>query len=737
MNSEVLNNIDPDENYLNTFYQSLDQHIQSDYYSVEKIKMFFDSPRNEFVLLNSNIRSFHANSEYLLTILSSLNLFPSVIIFTETWLNQHNVLLANIEGYSPFHITRATGRGGGVSIYIRNDLTAKKVEEFCICNDTIEILTLEILYDGKIMYIVGIYRPHSGTIENFTNCIGMLLNNTRFSKNKTILAGDFNIDLLNAPSPDVSLFSSTLYSMHFLPTITKPTRFPCTANQRGNPSILDHIWINNLDPYMSCILSTEVSDHCPTFLKLPHKKIECNKVRISFRDKSSRNVQEFERRLCSENLVDYSVQCVSNRTENFVDRLNKIYQQSFPLRSKMISQKRFEKPWLTSGILKSIKTKSEYFRMHKMGLIDDRTYRTYKNILTKVMRKSKNVYFRTIFERNKKNIKENWKIVNKILGKHSDRKKVRNLIVNEIEITDGKLIAEEFVNYFSTVATKLDQQTPPPDLSYTTFFNPSQPNSFFIKPVTVDECVRIISNLKNSKNDVNTVPVYLLKKYRFLLSVSIRNLINESFYSGIFPECLKRATVTPIFKGGSEVDVSCYRPISVVSVFSKIFERAMADRLFNYISKYNIMSSSQFGFLKGKNTSDAISSFIENIYCALDNKNHSLSVFLDLRKAFDTLNHPILFSKLRNYGIRGVAGSWFESFLKDRTLRVKIDNIVSDYKTINIGVPQGTTLAPLLFILMTSKTQLLPFPKYYLRTTLLCTDLTPPISISLISSIQS
>ena len=317
--------------------------------------------------------------------------------------------------------------------------------------------------------------------------------------------------------------------MHFLPTITKPTRFPCTANQRGNPSLLDHIWINNLDPYMSCILSTEVSDHCPTFLKLSHTKINSNKVKISFRDKSSRNVQEFERRLYSETLVDYSIQCISKRTENFMDRLNRIYQQSFPLRSKMVSQKRFEKPWLTSGIFKSIKTKSEYFRMHKIGLIDDRTYKTYKNILTKVIRKSKNVYFRTIFEKNKKNIKENWKIVNKILGKHSDRKKVRNLIVNEIKITDNKQIAEQFVNYFSTVATKLEQQIPPPDLSYSTFFNPSQVNSFFIKPVTVNECIRIIGNLKNSKYDVNTVPVYLLKKYRCLLSFSIKNLINDSF----------------------------------------------------------------------------------------------------------------------------------------------------------------------------------------------------------------
>ena len=172
-----------------------------------------------------------------------------------------------------------------------------------------------------------------------------------------------------------------------------------------------------------------------------------------------------------------------------------------------------------------------------------------------------------------------------------------------------------------------------------------------------------------------------------------------SFESGSFPNCLKTATVTPIFKSGNRNDITCYRPISVVPLLSKIFEKAMAVRLRNYITKFNLISPLQFGFLKGKSTTDAISSFLETIYDALDSKKHTIGVFLDLRKAFDTINHAILCSKLENFGVRGIATSWFSSFLGDRTQKVKVNSCLSELENINIGLPQGTTLAPLLFLI--------------------------------------
>ena len=327
-----MRSVDPDDNCLNTFYESVAQNTQSDYYSVEKMKLFLnDGHANEFFLLNCNIRSFHANSESLLCTISSLNFHPSIIILTETWLNENNLSLSNIEGYTAYHVTRPRGRGGGVSVFIRCDLTARKLDEFCLCNDTIEVLTVEVKFNGRLINLVAIYRPHSDTISSFSTYLGDFLANEKFSRDKTILAGDFNIDLLNYASTDVSFFSSTLYSLSYLPTITKPTRFPCSSNQRGSPSLLDHIWTNNLDPFISGILATEISDHAPTFLNLPYANLKTNKIKVLFRDKSSYYNDKFFNKINSELLLTSAIESVSDRTERFISKLNHMYCECFPL----------------------------------------------------------------------------------------------------------------------------------------------------------------------------------------------------------------------------------------------------------------------------------------------------------------------------------------------------------------------------------------------------------------------
>jgi hypothetical protein len=217
--------------------------------------------------------------------------------------------------------------------------------------------------------------------------------------------------------------------------------------------------------------------------------------------------------------------------------------------------------------------------------------------------------------------------------------------------------------------------------------------------VTVSECLEVISNLKLTSFGLNTLPAKLLLHVKDVLAVPLTQLINNSFQAGIFPSCLKCATVTPIFKTGDASNASNYRPISVLPLFSKIFERCMCTRLVDFAKKFTLISPKQYGFQKDKSTVDALVDLTEFIYAALNNKEHCLSVFVDLRKAFDTVNHTILLQKIHHYGVRGLPLKWFDDYLRERRQRVRVGKSLSDTKFVNIGVPQGSILGPILFLI--------------------------------------
>ena len=220
-----------------------------------------------------------------------------------------------------------------------------------------------------------------------------------------------------------------------------------------------------------------------------------------------------------------------------------------------------------------------------------------------------------------------------------------------------------------------------------------------MKPLSTTECSKIITKLKVTNQNNNSIPVKLFIKYHSHYVDMITDMINQSISQSTFPDILKCAIVTPIFKKGETINISNYRPISVLPPLSKIFERALYMRLLDFCNKNSIFSAQQFGFTKNKSTLDAIIKLTDSIYDALDSKKFSMSVFIDYRKAFDTINHEILLRKLEHYGIRGVALELMKSYLKNRQQAVKNHQMISSSRPIICGVPQGTILGPLLFLL--------------------------------------
>ena len=176
-------------------------------------------------------------------------------------------------------------------------------------------------------------------------------------------------------------------------------------------------------------------------------------------------------------------------------------------------------------------------------------------------------------------------------------------------------------------------------------------------------------------------------------------LFNKSLEQGIFPSPLKISKILPIHKGDSVFEMSNYRPISLLPIFSKILEKLMYSRVISFIKRYKILYENQFGFQKGLSTEFAINSLLSNIIECLENKQIGFCILLDFAKAFDTVNHEILLAKLDYYGIRGTAYEWFKSYLSNRMQCTEIGNTRSKFDYVKCGVPQGSVLGPLLFLL--------------------------------------
>ena len=179
----------------------------------------------------------------------------------------------------------------------------------------------------------------------------------------------------------------------------------------------------------------------------------------------------------------------------------------------------------------------------------------------------------------------------------------------------------------------------------------------------------------------------------------LTHIFNLSLSTGVVPDIFKLAKVIPIFKTGDKCNPNNYRPISLLPAFSKILEKIVHKRLLKFLCKHNIIYPQQYGFLKGRSTEQAMADIILMISNAIDNKSLSLGIFLDLSKAFDSISHKILLQKLSRYGIRGVSLKWFNSYLSGRLQYVLNDNVTSSSQSINAGVPQGSVLGPLLFLL--------------------------------------
>ncbi len=640
--------------------------------------------------LHDNVSSFHLNCRSFLSKINSIEtLFASftykfdIITFSETWLAAEDIkFLTNaLPGYKLFAACR-NGDAGGVAAFINN---AFNVSELHVAAGTsFEHLELLVNIPNCTNIIASvIYRPPNTSLVEFnSDFLNYLDQIEALNVNKNvqyIFAGDYNINLLHYDNNQINQFLNTIYTHLMYPTITLPTRIT-----NHSATLIDNIYTNCHTPLSGIFLSV-ISDHLPIFSFLNLKK---SRLQYSgFKKVSKININKLISDLNNYVFPNFDSTDTNSSYNSFLEIIqSKIlhYTSTF---NKKINSKTINS-WITPGIIVSCHTKNMLYKKLLKGLVSKETYTTYKNNLTSIIRKRKQSFYENFINDNKQNSRVIWQHINQTLGLNSTN-------FDTLPLNDPNALNK----FFSELGLNTVKHIKCTN-NFHQYLHGSQLNSFSFSPILPNEILKIIANLKNSNSvGFDNICIKTIKLIAPSIANPLAEIFNSSLVNGIVPDKLKIARVLPIFKSGSKENLANYRPISILPVFSKILERAVVTRLTSYLNKSNVLTEAQHGFRSGCNTITALCDAIDFITKEIDNKNHVISVFLDISKAFDSVDHSLLLHKLNHYGIRGITLNWFASYLSNRFQYVNYNNISSHLLPVEIGVPQGSMIGPILFLI--------------------------------------
>ena len=403
-------------------------------------------------------------------------------------------------------------------------------------------------------------------------------------------------------------------------------------------------------------------------------------------------------------LPDLNISNVNNVFDEILEIISSTINTHAPLKlASRKKQKISSKPWLTKGIIKSIRHKQFIHKSFYLSGSDQQKlfYRRYANKLTKVKQLSKNLYFENEFN-NSDNPRKMWKTLRNLLPSKMSCSVPKVLEINNSDVNHPADIANHFNNYFCGIGKSLaDQINDSCNKDPSHFLRNRIPESIFIAPTYPQEIERIMSSLRNSfSSGPEGFFSFLIKTASTaVLASTLSFIFNFCFENGIFPESLKISKVIPIYNSGAKSEVNNYRPISLLPVLSKVFEKVLHKRITSFVEKHSVLSSTQYGFRANYSPEHAVLDVVSTCYNNISNKQYTGLIMLDLKKAFDSVTHTVLLSKLDHYGIRGNAHKLLSSYLCNRRQYVNINNVNSDTQSINYGVPQGSILRPLLFLL--------------------------------------
>ena len=711
---DILQDFDIDQNIPSLFQKSY-------YYSIDSfVKLKSDKiPTDYFSIFNTNARSLLKNKTEYDVLLESFGFHMKfdILSFTETWFNSELEKLVSFENYNQITKHKLPNKeGGGIAIYIKSYINWKQRTDLSFPSDKTNLydgIFVEIINsinrgnDGNLLLFVLYRSPSHNTINEFREDLSLILDKVKQENKTIVITGDLNIDLLkyNAHSQSTD-YLDMLLSNNLIPRISLPTRVT-----NNSATLIDHIF-SNIDTKKSIAgtIRTNITDHYCNFL-LINNKLERNKdpKYITYRRVNQCSLEKFNDALKSTNWTNVTNKTDANKAyECFLNEYKSLMDEHLPIVTKRFNKNKHKKePWITQGILRSLRTKEKLYNdminsVNKPSH-NNKTdkYKEFLKVYKQTLRMAKKLYWSKVFEATRNDMKQTWHNINYLLNKKKCKKDLPNkILVNGIEVTDETEIANTFNHHYVEIGPKLANSIvdmPGSHLDY--LHNLNYPNSFYLEPCTPTEINNIIKDLKPKTScGYDDISPKIISKSSPEIAMPLCHIANLSMQHGSFPSLMKLAKVIPIYKKGDKNNVINYRPISLLPSFSKILERLIHKRLLNYLISKKILTLSQYGFQPNRSTELAILEFQDRVAKAISSKYFCIGLFIDLSKAFDTLDHNILIDKLKSIGIRGSPLDWFKSYLSDRKQFVCFKNESSIVLNTSCGVPQGSILGPLLFL---------------------------------------
>ena len=702
-NNDVFKQIDPD-----LHMHSIKQQCKS-YSEDEFNEKFADS--HHISLIHVNIRSSKKNLRDFMCSINNLNIKFSFIVLSEIWGDSNDAMLNVIPGYSHIYDIRESRNGGGVSIYVVDCINYKKRLDLKLDKSYFESYFIEIdknVFKLKSNVIIGaLYKPPNVSIDIFNSNIETILKLIQKEKKYAYLIGDYNINTLNETnvvsheiSEFVTLMSSYTCSYHKL--INVPTRVIKTSS-----SLLDNMYSNVPSVYATgesgTLCTIRSSDHFPIFTVRTSTEPIKGPIHKQKRNLSIKNISKLKRIIKAINWQNvYSQEDAQSTFQNFQRNIIESFNACCPIENVKINY-RNRHDWISNDIKIDIQKRERLYLLSVHQPTDEhiRNYKLFRNQVLSKQRVAERKYYQKQFEMypiQGNTSHKAWSILKSLIDRDNKnlKQKQSEFLVNNRLTTDNIIIANAFNDYFVNVGKSLSANISSnvDPLSYVDMCIECITDPL----VTVDDVMPVISQLNNSAAGHDGLPASIMKKLSNDYAIPLTHCINMSVIQGDFPDTLKIAKVIPIYKGDDEQMVQNYRPISILPFFSKIYEKIIYNHIINFLTVNDILYDKQFGFRKGHATNHAIITLVDKVARALDTGKIVVGVYLDLRKAFDTVPHTILLDKLHRMGIRGNLLCLIKNYLEDRAQFVNYNDHSSRTQPINIGVPQGSILGPLFFI---------------------------------------
>lgn len=651
-----------------------------------------DATKKSLNIVAQNIRSINHNFHDFEILLSRLQIDFDLITLTECWLSTSSIIPI-LPGYESFKTEKHLNQNSGVVIYKKNSIKNIKITEPPL--DDANILLAEI---GKHSAIINIYRPPCfTTIERFLFSLDKLLTQLKSYQNITIV-GDINIDIKDNSNDSRSPHYLNLLASHgFLPSHLLPTRIN---------SCLDHCFLKTKYPTTTLICESTITDHATVILSIQYNytKLNLDTQIVINKINYPAVIHELSFIIWDNFILQHTDP--NSATNEFIEILTSIIKKHTII-TKRSNRKNILKPWVSPGLLKCIRFRDRLHIKTKKQPNNDTlriSYLRYRNYCNKILKNLKKQYERKLIQMNKGDIKKTWQVIKNICNLNQPTNIPTELLnlthdannsismVNRHFANIGRHLANKILSSLETTEDYLRNHLKN-DFHY-------QINSFVLLSTDPLEIRNIILSLRNSESSGwDGIPSKLYKMAIDFLVTPITHICNLCLTRGEFPTNLKRSIVIPIFKTGNRDSVDNYRPISLLPTLSKILEKIINTRLQNYLEKYNLLSSNQFGFRAKMSTTEAINKLVTHVVQKLDNNEKCVGIFIDLAKAFDTVSIPLLLRKLEYIGVRGVAHNLIHSYLTNRTQTVKIGSTFSSPVSLTCGLPQGSVIAPTLFLI--------------------------------------